>query len=84
MKNNKTARAFGWVSALMFLFGIALSFAADTLATPWISYAGSPRPVPDTVATIHHVSATLIVIGAVLAAGAFSARTRSPRKAQQQ
>jgi hypothetical protein len=84
MKSNKTAKAFAWFSALLVLFGVALFFAADTLATPWMSYASSPRPVPDTVATIHHVSATLIVIGAVLAAVAFSTRTRSPRPTQQQ
>ena len=77
MKSNKTAKTFGWFSAVLVLFGFALFFAADTLATPWMSYASSTRPVPDTVATIHHASAALVVTGAVLAIVAFITATRA-------
>jgi len=82
--SNKTAKILRWLGALSILFGIALFFAANTLATPMISFDLTPRPVANTVATIHHVSATLIIIGVVFAVVAFFARTDSTLSTQQQ
>ena len=78
MKANNAAKILGSFAAFSILLGIALFFAADSLATPWLSFTSeTPSPVPETVSKVHFASAVFLVSGALLAGAAFSKRTQS-------